>query len=337
MASTIIDFKKLLSACVHLSRIAGHTIRETHKEGQLGAHNKKDASDKQDGQKMEAADVLTIADLRAQHVIVSNLRTMFPNIRIVGEEDEGDAKSEASKLGETPSISLADVPVLEDLIVPSDLAEALTLKDTCLWIDPLDGTIEFVRGNLHNVCVLIGIAVRDRPVAGVVLQPFVVDENPNGCVTYGAAGVGVFGDRVPAQSDAPNVLTLGAEEKSLKLPRIQKSVEILRSTGIAEPVVSQGAGQNLLKVLRGETSFFIQGPGASRWDSCANEALLLAVGGKVTNLDGSPYQYVQDAPNYLNSEGLIAGRTEDIHSQVLNAVLASTEMEESAEKRAKTS
>jgi len=315
-----LDFRQLMSACVHLSRVAGRVIREAHREGQLGAHNKRNESDQQEACQMEASEVLTIADLRAQHVIVSNIRAMFPGIRLVGEEDEEDSKKEASNLEELPVISLEEIPLLEGMDAPAELAQSLTLADTCLWIDPLDGTIEFVRGNLQHVCVLIGIAVENRPVAGIVLQPFLTEETPDGVATYGAVGVGVFGDRQPAYGEAPDTLTPGMQEKCSKKDRMRKGMERLSSSGPVQPVISQGAGQNLLRVLRGETSVFVQGPGASRWDTCACEALLMTVGGNVTTLEGTPYQYLQDAPSYLNSEGLIAARTGEIHARVLDAM-----------------
>merc|ERR1712125_274307 len=107
---------------------------------------------------MEPAEVLTIADTRSQDVIVTSLRGMFPGIRIVGEEDETSGGKEAPTL-------LQDVQPLAHMEVPDVLASSLTPTDTCLWVDPLDGTIEFVRNNLHHVAVLIGVAVRDRPVA----------------------------------------------------------------------------------------------------------------------------------------------------------------------------
>merc|ERR1712232_1505880 len=130
---------------------------------------------------------------------------MFPGIRIVGEEDETSGGKEAPTL-------LQDVQPLAHMEVPDVLASSLTPTDTCLWVDPLDGTIEFVRNNLHHVAVLIGVAVRDRPVAGVVLEPFVTNERPNGVVTYGAVGVGVFSDHIPAFGNAPEVLTPGMQE-----------------------------------------------------------------------------------------------------------------------------
>lgn len=324
--STRLDLKQLLSACVHLARRGGRIIREVHREGQLGAHNKTTDSDTRVAQAMDPAEVLTIADTRCQHAIVSSLRGMFPGIRLVGEEDEQNGK-EAHK-EELPTL-LQDVPSLENFpAVPASLADSLTIGDTCLWIDPLDGTIEFVRNNVHNVCVLIGICVCDRPVAGVVLQPFVGGED--GTVTYGAVGVGVFGDRNPAYNDPPAELRVGTEPKHAGKPRIKAALERLQTA----PVISQACGQNMLKVVRGEASAFIMDSGASRWDTCACEALLMAVGGRVTTLDDQPYLYLQSDESYLNAGGVIAARTDALHGRV--AAAFHQEQEEQVAKKAKT-
>ena len=41
-----------------------------------------------------------------------------------------------------------------------------------MWIDPLDGTNDFTRGNVHFVTVLIGLSVNGVPKAGVIHKPF---------------------------------------------------------------------------------------------------------------------------------------------------------------------
>ena len=49
---------------------------------------------------------------------------------------------------------------------------AATWSDFTVWVDPMDGTKEFLLNNGPGVTVLIGIAFRGRPVAGIVHQPF---------------------------------------------------------------------------------------------------------------------------------------------------------------------
>lgn len=324
VSSGLLPLRELVGACVHLARRGGRIIKEVHAQGDFGAHNKKAAGDSRDAATLEPAEVLTIADTRCQDAIVTSLRSMFPGIRIVGEEDASPSH------GELPTRLEEVQPLPVPFDVPDLLAQQLSLVDTCLWIDPLDGTIEFVRNNVHNVTVLIGICVRDRPVAGIIHQPFVGGED--GIVTYGAVGVGVFGDREPAFSSAPpSSLRLAMEPKDVTDPRVQAAVSRLPDAG--DPLVSQACGQNLLKVLRGETSAFMQAPGASRWDICAGEALLTTVGGKLTDLDGRPYTYKEGESSYLNAEGVIAACTEAVHDRVSKAF--AEEPEERAAKRSK--
>ena len=42
-----------------------------------------------------------------------------------------------------------------------------------MWIDPLDGTQEFIQGIFNDVTILVGISVRGVPIAGIIHHPFV--------------------------------------------------------------------------------------------------------------------------------------------------------------------
>jgi 3'(2'), 5'-bisphosphate nucleotidase len=224
------------------------------------------------------------------------------------------------------------------------LQESLIAADVCLWIDPLDGTKEFVLGNLTNVSVLIGIAVCDRPVAGVILQPFV----GGGDVTYGAIGVGVFhnGDKIEADlnrvydNDNDND-SRSSSDTTIKIAmsgkhigdggRLSDAIDRLNDVDVdvdpnndTKPCVQvlplNACGNKMLRVIRGDASAHLQGPGASRWDTCAGEALLMALGGVVTSLDGLPYQYIQDSC-YDNAGGFAAARTPELHSRLVQVLV----------------
>lgn len=45
-------------------------------------------------------------------------------------------------------------------------------KDAVVWVDPLDGTSDFVAGNLPAVTVLIGVSVNNVSRIGIVHNPF---------------------------------------------------------------------------------------------------------------------------------------------------------------------
>lgn len=56
--------------------------------------------------------------------------------------------------------------------ISSDDFETFNTKDAVVWIDPLDGTSDFVKGNLPAVTVLIGLSIKGFSRAGVVHNPF---------------------------------------------------------------------------------------------------------------------------------------------------------------------
>lgn len=301
----------MLSACLQLARRAGHIIAEEHEKGQLAARNKKVVDDTRAVADMASHEVLTVADGRAQDAIVTSLRGMFPQLRIVGEEGDVPAEESASAWSDV-------APLAHPFDVPAPLRTSLTAADVCVWVDPLDGTKEFVLRHLASVSVLVGIAVRDRPVAGVILQPFVGGDG--GDVTYGAVGVGVFrnGRRVDVGAQCPPGTVLAMSGKHVD-DGGRLSVAVGRLVPPSRVLPRNACGKKMLSVIRGEASAHLQGPGASRWDTCAGEALLLALGGVVTSLDGLPYRYTQGAC-YDNANGIVASRTPELHARLLEAL-----------------
>jgi len=62
-----------------------------------------------------------------------------------------------------------------------------------VWIDPLDGTSDFVKGNLSAVTVLIGLAIDGIPKIGIVHNPFLNNNNDGkGMTIFGIQEHGAF-------------------------------------------------------------------------------------------------------------------------------------------------
>ena len=99
-------------------------------------------------------------------MIWNGLRAVFgPRLNIVGEEDVIEVEKDWT---------IKDEPgeeVLNRYDIPTDL-EKLVFSDVVVFIDPVDGTREFVEGRLDACQNLIGISYRGRAVAGVVGLPF---------------------------------------------------------------------------------------------------------------------------------------------------------------------
>lgn len=61
-----------------------------------------------------------------------------------------------------------------------------------MWVDPLDGTSEFIRGNLEAVTVLIGLAVDGRSKLGVIHSPFERSPHKQPYTLFGSEEHGAF-------------------------------------------------------------------------------------------------------------------------------------------------
>jgi len=56
--------------------------------------------------------------------------------------------------------------------------EEFSSEDAVLFIDPLDATAEFVKGNIDAVTVLLGLTVKGVPKIGIIHNPFSTND-PN--------------------------------------------------------------------------------------------------------------------------------------------------------------
>ena len=116
--------------------------------------------------KNDSRTYLTEADTAGQELIWNGLRAVFgPRLTIVGEEDVVEEENEW-KIKNEP-----EVDEFDGYDIPTDLQE-LVFADVVVFIDPVDGTREFVEGRLGACQNLIGISYRGRAVAGVVGLPF---------------------------------------------------------------------------------------------------------------------------------------------------------------------
>lgn len=113
---------RIIASSVSATVQAGKIIRDVLSKGGLNIVEK------------GKNDLQTEADRCAQQCIITSLSHQFPNIRIIGEEELSCYEVPAEWI-----ITEADQEVLQ-LKLPTHL-ENINLKDICVWVDPLDGTL----------------------------------------------------------------------------------------------------------------------------------------------------------------------------------------------------
>ncbi|CAK1546052.1 unnamed protein product [Leptosia nina] len=292
-------------------------------------------------------DFKTIADVLAQEsakaFIVSRIPELANNVR--GEEC-AEIGGITISLKETEDETVA----LLKLILPEEtaryMAEAahgdvtdiqieslqellnLDYSDLGVWIDPIDGTAEFISGihgnaesghGLPCVTVLIGAYLKStgEPIAGVINQPFF-----NGSKVKIVWGVN-YGDQKYYSSNIGNdqgkkVILMSSSEN----PAV---INEFRNLGWEIDSVP-GAGHKLLKVASGEASAYIVSKGTTfKWDTCGPHSIICALGGNILSYKGlSPLQYNDpndlDTQEYCNKDGIVAFTNNDILKEIKEIV-----------------
>jgi 3'(2'), 5'-bisphosphate nucleotidase len=201
-------------------------------------------------------DPVTEADRRANAHIVARLRESFPDDSIIAEEsDNRDAALDARRIW---------------------------------YVDPLDGTKEFVAKN-GEFAVMIGLAVERRATLGVVFQP-VLDKMYQGVVGQGATleHAGQLRQLKVGDRDVGPDLRL-VVSRSHRSKNISDLVAALR---IRHELTSGSVGLKVGLIAEQTADLYVHmSDKSSAWDTCGPEALLHAAGGRFCDLAGEALVY----------------------------------------------
>jgi len=304
----MIRVSQLMETCIRAGQRAGNRIKSIHSSGNLNCVEKGDGQDKITGRPMK--DLQTEADRQSESIIFSTILKQFPGIKIVGEEETSgfNMDDDRSEVLGSPNGSLAVSSPTGGL--PSDMGE-IEEAHVKIFVDPLDGTSEFVRGRLHCVSVIIGIAYKGKAFAGVIYRPFPSAEYPDECM-YGVVGFGAFIDQ---QKIDPTVIKRN-EPRRLTTTLSKSNRVIERVFELLQPCVNAkdgGAGWKSWLVINGQVDCYqYPRPGTKRWDILAADAIVTALGGVCTDACGRRIEY-DIREDYTNVWGVLLCRDKEWH------------------------
>ncbi len=208
---------------------------------------------------------VTICDRAAEAIILTALAKAAPGVPVIAEEEVAEGR----------------IPVH---------------GDTYFLVDPLDGTKEFVRGG-DDYTVNIGLIVNGLPHLGVVYQP-AIDRLWGGLVGQGAF-VEVYDARSATRTP------INTRPRGGRIDAVASKSHLTQSTidylceAIGEcDYVSVGSSLKFCLVAEGRADIYPRLSPTSEWDTAAGHAILLAAGGRVDGLDGTPLAYGKTA--FLN-------------------------------------
>ena len=201
---------------------------------------------------------VTRADLAAHHVLVGGLRRLTSDIPVVSEEDPDSV--------------------------------AVGREASCYWlIDPLDGTKEFIHRNDEFTCNL-ALIEDHQPTLGFVSVPAL------GLLYYGGPGCG--SKRISRDGEVTSLnpsqqagLTRVVASKSHLNEETRAFIDAIE--GKVE-LVQAGSSLKFLKVAEGLADIYPRLGPTCEWDTAAAHAVVLGVGGSVTDLEGTELRYGKD-------------------------------------------
>jgi len=289
---------RLVAASLAISKKSAKTVQSIFKNGDLKIEDKGGLKNYQ-----------TIADRKIEQLLIGNLEKHFPGIAIVGEEGEaGKIEVDDDWIDYPASLLEFNQKFSKNFENKSFLSDNLDLNEITIWLDPLDGTAEFIDGFLTHVTTLIGVAYKGKPVAGVINQPFYKNassascsnsENNLGRSIWGIVGVGAFGFERQAVKPGRILTTT----RSHMTETVKECIESMAPT---EVLRMGGSGNKVLQLIENNVHAYIfASPGTKKWDTCAPEAILLALDGKLTDVHGNLIEYHKTV-KHPNSGGVIA-------------------------------
>jgi 3'(2'), 5'-bisphosphate nucleotidase len=230
-------------------------------------------------------DPITEADRRSNDLICARLRALYPDLPVVAEESpEGDWQHYRN-------------------------------SDRVFFVDPLDGTREFV-ARTDAFVVMIGLLEGDRPTHGVLYAP-VARRAWIGERAVGAWEVSPSGEvrELRMSPSATRSSTRVASSRSHPDSLLERAIACIGPESV-EPIYS--AGLKAAAVASGEADVYLAPESAGfRWDSCAPEAIVSAAGGRYTDAFGRALDY--RAPRLENDAGIVAA-AEPLHARVIESI-----------------
>jgi len=291
--------------------------------------------------------IVTHADGASQRIIVENIRRICNEIRIVGEESKEDVMNGSDYYNEDEDLFDEEIYTLVREDVHSrinEVKEEIDADRVSVFIDPLDGTKNYANKRYDSVTILIAIVVDNTPLFGVVCKPFGILENCQNCINQNFSNTGCFviyggtllkgayiagaGTCQPNQkSDTDTVygtIYKAVISKSRSKGIVQQCLQKLhaRLSGLVEeePLYISGAGEKTLRLILAnnhESLWFFPKPGTSLWDVAAADALLTAVGGRLTDKYGNRIDYSKNRLDADNALGVVACNNLYLHEQCI--------------------
>ena len=225
---------------------------------------------------------VTIADKKSDELIVRALKKEYPNDRILSEEN--------------------------GLYTPENP------NNKCWFIDPIDGTKEFIARN-GEFAIQIGMTDNEKLQFGLVYQP--IGENlyiaglGEGCWWHSPENG--WNKLHVRKTDFSNLIM--AQSRSMPCEVGMSVHTALNGKGT---VVHGGVGLKLMAIARQGCDYYINNSNKTKaWDVAAPEILFEEAGGIMCDITGEDFCY--NPENYTHKHGIMAIASKELFDKILPA------------------
>ncbi|HML28828.1 MAG TPA: 3'(2'),5'-bisphosphate nucleotidase CysQ [Hyphomicrobium sp.] len=202
---------------------------------------------------------VTEADQAAEDLIIRELKTLDPGIPIIAEESARSGTSDVAN------------------------------KSALFFVDPLDGTKEFVRGK-SDYTVNICLVENRRPKIGVVFAPSRGELfSGDGTASYlcRVGNDGSIGERVQIRTScgaASLTAVASASHGNVETDEFLQKIDVTRK-------VSVGSSLKFCLVAMADAQIYPRFGRTMQWDTAAGDAVLRGAGGCTLTCDGNELEY----------------------------------------------
>lgn len=216
------------------------------------------------------------------------------------------------------SLGATRIPIL------SEEGRSMLYEERCNWelfwlVDPLDGTVEFIKGN-NEFTVNIALMKDNVCVSAIIYVPYhhkiyiaergrgawvMRDVAPDGDATYSYGDIKRLKEALPLASAAHDTYRV-AVSRSHQTAETHAHIETLRANHPTLEVIEQGSSYKFCLLAEGSVDYYVRTTTTSEWDTAAGELILAEAGGTTLAYDtGAPLLYNKES---LDNPWFIARR-----------------------------
>lgn len=207
------------------------------------------------------------------------------------------------------SLGATRIPIL------SEEGRSMLYEERCNWelfwlVDPLDGTVEFIKGN-NEFTVNIALMENNICVSAIVYVPYhhkmyiaergrgawvMHDVAPKSGASYNYSDILKNKETLPLATTTHDTFRV-AVSRSHQTPETHAHIETLYADHPTIEIIEQGSSYKFCLLAEGTVDYYVRTTTTSEWDTAAGELILSEAG-------GTTYDYNSGTPLLYNKESL---------------------------------